>query len=281
MPRSPALAGLFAALLAAHAAAQAPAEGAPPQPVGPAGGVSSPAPAAPPPPGPGAAPPAPGPGAAPPPPAPSAPPPQFYPPALPPPLPPPDTARRGAHEHDGFFLRMGLGFAAMMTKTESTLGQATEGGDLSGGGGTLELLLGGTPAPGLVLGGGLIGHTFTEPDYEVDGTSTRLEDTELGLTYLALFGQLYFDPEGGAHVQALVAAAEESYRYPLAGTERESELSGVGVGLGAGYDLWIGDQWSLGPAARVSWATVKHDADGVVTRHKTTTFSLSLTATLH
>lgn len=176
---------------------------------------------------------------------------------------------------------MGLGFAAMMTKTESTLGQATEGGDLSGGGGTLELLLGGTPAPGLVLGGGLIGHTFTEPDYEVDGTSTRLEDTELGLTYLALFGQLYFNPEGGAHVQALVAAAEESYRYPLAGTERESELSGIGVGLGAGYDLWIGDQWSLGPAARVSWATVKHDADGVVTRHKTTTFSLSLTATLH
>ena len=266
MPRSRVLAGLFATLVSASAQGQAPAPPPPPPPP----------PAAPP----GEPPRPPSPAAPPASPAP-APPPQYYVPSLPPPEPPADTPSRGAHEHDGFFLRMGLGFASMVTKTESTLGQSTAGGDLTGGGGTLELLLGGTPARGFVLGGGLIGHTFRDPSYESGGSTTRLTDTELGLTYLALFGQLYFDAEGGAYVQALVAAAEETYRYPVAGEERESELSGFGIGLGVGYDFWIGEQWSLGPAARLSWAAVKHEADGVATRHKTTAFSLSLTATLH
>jgi hypothetical protein len=176
---------------------------------------------------------------------------------------------------------MGLGFASMVTKTESTLGQAETGGELSGSGGTIELLLGGTPVRGFVIGGGLVGHTFLEPSYEAGGRETRLADTELGLTFLALFTQLYFDAEGGAYVQALLGAAQETYRYQLSGDERESELSGFGLGLGAGYDFWVGSQWSLGPELRLSYASVKHDDEGRVTRHKTAALALSLTATLH
>lgn len=176
---------------------------------------------------------------------------------------------------------MGLGFASMVTKTEATLGQPESGGDLTGGGGTIELLLGGTPIPGFVIGGGLVGHTFLEPSYEAAGTAKRLANTELGLTFLALFTQLYFDAESGAYVQAMLAAAQESYRYQVAGDERESELSGFGLGLGAGYDFWVGKQWSIGPELRASYASVKHDDEGRVTRHKTTALALSLTATLH
>lgn len=203
------------------------------------------------------------------------------PPPPPPPLPPPDARNRGAHEHDGFFLRMGLGFSSMLTRTEGTLGQPRGGGDLSGGGGSLELLLGGTPARGFVLGGGLVGHTWMNPTYEAGGSSQRLDDTELGLSFLALFAQLYFDAEGGAYVQALVAAAEETYRYEVAGDKRETELGGGGFAIGGGYDFWVGEQWSLGPELRLSWASVKHDSEGAVTRHKTTALTLSFTATLH
>lgn len=213
-------------------------------------------------------------------PGPYAPAPSYYPPP-PPPLPPPDLQKRGVRQHDGFFLRMGLGFAGMLTKTEGTLGQAEPGGDLRGGGGTLELLLGGTPARGFVLGGGLVTHTFVRPTYQSGGASTRLDDTELGLTFVALFGQLYFDETGGAYLQALVAAAEEAYRYQAAGDQRETELGGVGLGVGGGWDFWVGDQWSLGPELRLCWAGVKHEDAGVVTRHDTTVLTLSFTATLH
>ncbi|GMV16806.1 MAG: autotransporter domain-containing protein [Polyangiaceae bacterium] len=212
-----------------------------------------------------------------------APAPGYYYPAAPPPppLPPPDARNRGAHEHDGFFLRMGLGFSSMLTKTEGTLGQTQAGGDLSGSGGALELLIGGTPARGFVLGGGLVAHTWMNPSYQVGGSSERLDDTELGLSFLALFAQLYFDAEGGAYVQALVAAAEETYRYEVAGDKRETELGGGGFAIGGGYDFWVGDQWSLGPELRLSWASVKHESEGAVTRHKTTALTLSFTATLH
>lgn len=208
-------------------------------------------------------------------------PPGYYAPPPPPPLPPPGAGKRGVHEHDGFFLRMGLGLSGMVTKTDNTLGQAAPGGDLTGGGGAIELLMGGTPARGFVLGGGLVGHTWDKPKYDVGGTSTELRDSKLGLTFLALFGQLYFDPEGGWYVQALIAAAEESYSYQVAGETRETELGGVGVAVGGGVDFWVGEQWSLGPALRLSYASLEHDAEGVVTRHRTTALTLSFTATLH
>jgi len=176
---------------------------------------------------------------------------------------------------------MGLGLSSMLTKTENTLGASEPGGDLSGSGGAIELLLGGTPARGFVIGGGLLGQSWARPAYAVGDRSTRLDDTELGLSFVALFAQLYFDAESGAWVQALVAAAEETYRYQVAGEQRETELSGVGVGVGGGWDFWVGEQWSIGPALRLSWANVKHETSSVVTRHRTTALTLSLTATLH
>ncbi|MFO0569911.1 MAG: hypothetical protein U0263_29965 [Polyangiaceae bacterium] len=240
---------------------------------------------------PGAAPPAPGPPPAPAP-GPPPPPPGPYPPPgvyvapypttePPPPLPPPSFVQPGIHEHDGFYLRMGLGVAGMTTKTTGTLGQTETGGDLSGGGGAIELLLGGTPAPGFVLGGGLVGLTFPSPTYEAGGSRNQLDGAELGVSLLAGFGQLYFDPKGGGYVQALVGAAQETYRYDEAGDTKEAELSGWGFGVGGGWDFWVGEQWSLGPELRFVYAAGRGEDQGQVTRHRTTAFSLSFTATLH
>jgi hypothetical protein len=176
---------------------------------------------------------------------------------------------------------MGLGFAPMVTKTSGTLGQPTPDGDLSGGGAMLEVLLGGTPARGFVLGGGLIAHGWTRPSYDADGAVTRLDDTELSLTFVALFAQLYFDATRGFYVQGLLGAAEETYKYEENGDTKEADLGGIGFGLGVGYDFWVGDQWSLGPELRFSHARVARDEESIETRHQTTTLSLSFTATLH
>lgn len=207
----------------------------------------------------------------------------YYYPTPPPPLPPPTAsgAKLGVHEHEGFFLRMGLGFSSMLTKTEGTLGQPDPGGDFSGNGGALELLLGGTPARGFVIGGGLVLHSWPEPSYDNGGTRTRLNGAQLGSSFLALFGQLYFDRTSGGYVQALVAGAEQTYRYEEAGETKEAGLSGFALALGGGYDFWVGEEWSLGPELRLSYARVEHEDAGVTTRHRTLALTLSFSATLH
>ena len=252
-------------------------------------GASAPGP---PPGAPGRAPSQPGspppPGYAPPPPGYAPPPPGYAPPPAgyyyPPPPPPPVSEQPDptAHLHDGFFLRMGLGAATMSTATENTLGAAGGDGTLRGTGTLGELLIGGTPAPGFVLGGALLSQTFRAPSYELDGATTTLDNSALSFTVLGLFGQLYFDPKSGGYLQAVAALASESFRWDAAGETKETdELGGLAVGLGGGWDFWVGNQWSLGPELRFLYASVKHDADTGTVRHHTSAVSLAFTATFH
>jgi hypothetical protein len=177
---------------------------------------------------------------------------------------------------------MGLGVATMATTTENTLGDATGEGTLRGGGTMIELLLGGTPAPGLVLGGGLLAHSFRDPTFEHDGTKTVLDSSKMDLSAVGMFGQWYFDPMAGGYIQALVAIASESFRWQEGGQSHQTdELSGLGLGLGGGWDFWVGNQWSLGPELRYVYAKVRHEADGKRVEHRTNALSLAFTATLH
>ncbi len=66
------------------------------------------------------------------------------------PAPPQEADEPGAHLHDGFYLRVALGGGWLGMRTDS----APEA-DVKGGGGSLDLLLGGTPIDGLVIGGGI------------------------------------------------------------------------------------------------------------------------------
>ena len=264
---------LLGVVLATSLPARAQSAGPAPPP-GAAPPSAPPGPAAPPPSPPPQYPGGPAPGYAPPPPG------YYYPPPPPPPV--PQAADTGAHLHDGFFLRMGLGAATMSTTTENTLGTAGGDGTLRGGGSVVELLIGGTPLPGFVLGGALIGHSFPRPSYELDGKKSTLDNSALSFTALGMFGQLYFDPKSGGYVQALAAFASESFRWSAAGETKETdELGGLAVGLGGGWDFWVGNQWSLGPELRFVYASVKHDADAGTVRHRTTAVSLAFTATLH
>jgi Autotransporter beta-domain len=250
----------------------------------------------------------------PPPPAPSAPsatpPPQGVPPSAPgpppagpgyyppppygygyePPPPQPQGPRPGVREHDGFFLRLGLGFSGLSGSANAgnpgagastTAGSALDG-TVKGGGAMIELLLGGTPAPGLVLGGGLIGYSFSKPTIDSSTGSRKLDNSQLSLSLLALFAQYYFDPRKGGYLQALVAVTEETFRYDVNGETVEAEpKDGVGFGLGGGWDFWVGEQWSLGPELRLLYANVRHVQDGVTSAHTPFVLSLGFTVTLH
>jgi hypothetical protein len=147
----------------------------------------------------------------------------------------------GAREHDGLYLRIGLGPG--YTIGSSSVGDASE----SGGGVAInsELALGGTVAPGLVVGGGTFPMVVPAPSYGgVDAGGHHLSAT-------GVFADYYFDPARGLHAQAallFVAGYRES-----AGAVGSGVGFGFGAMLGIGYEFWLGNQWSLGPLLRFTY----------------------------
>ncbi len=105
----------------------------------------------------------------------------------------------GVHEHDGFFLRLGLGFAYASASGERTLSSSniTTDAEIKGGGALFEFLVGGTPAPGLVIGGGLIGIALSDPDIELDRQNVDYDNATASLALIGPFINFYIDPMSG------------------------------------------------------------------------------------
>lgn len=140
---------------------------------------------------------------------------------------------------DGFFLRAGLGPAFALGTLSIPAGEQ----DSRGLGVGTELSLGGTVAPGLVLGGATFPMVVPSPSYDgVDAGGQHVSGT-------GPFVDWYPSARGGWHLRAglLLAAGY------LDGGERGSKVGvGYGATLGGGYDAFVGDEWSLGFVARAT-----------------------------
>jgi hypothetical protein len=179
------------------------------------------------------------------------------------PPPPPEPAENtSAYNHDGFFFRMGLGLAYGSANVD------IEGSDAErtarGFGLNVELLFGGTPAPGLVIGGGLIGYTFPNPTQEIDGEEVPSDfDITMNLSTIDFFVNYYPDPKSGLQIQALIgfgvfSAVDDdgdSLFQDTSGDEADNPTGPV-VGAGIGYEGFVGQQWSIGVMGRLVYAPV-------------------------
>lgn len=153
------------------------------------------------------------------------------------------------HNHDGFYLRLGIGVGyGRATRKGSYLGIDIDA-SYSGVGPAYELLIGGTPAAGFVVGGGFVGQDISDPKVELTlssgGSTLDEEDFEadgaLGIVVLGPFVDWYPDPQGGFHAGAMVG---------LGGIGLEESESGLGGALSVGYDIFFANQWSFGITAR-------------------------------
>lgn len=225
--------------------------------------------------------------------APPPPPPGYYgyPPAGEPP-PPPVTQPVGVHEHDGFFLRFGIGYSYLSSKIEVTepSGTGVEGSIKGSGVGIGLAMIGGTVAPGFVLGGALLGHGYSEPEMELKdaaGNTQEIDTSDETLTFsvIGLFAQYYFDPKDGGYLQALIGFGQLDDDDDDDENDSDERPSGAVFGIGGGYDFWVGEQWSLGPELRLMYAPLKYEESAFGTDVKidydTTVFSLMFTATHH
>jgi hypothetical protein len=124
-----------------------------------------------------------------------------------------------------------------------------------------ELAFGGTVGAGFVLGGGVYAANLVGGEMSVDVSSggdgpSSNADVEMGpFGVVGPFFDWYVNPEGGLHLQGAVGLATTSFVEPY-DDEDTVDLSGVGLMAGIGYESWVGDQWSMGAVARVTYASM-------------------------
>ncbi len=161
-------------------------------------------------------------------------------------------AESAPETHDGFFFRIGptLGPLSITGKADAGGPEATYSGFAIGS----ELLLGGTPADGLVLGGGLLYSQVSDPTYEFGNAEATLDGT-MFIVSTSFFAQYYFDPTKGAHVQAMIGYGGIDF-VSQDGQSGGNDPVGLNLAIGGGYDFWIGSEWSVGPFLRIQYASM-------------------------
>jgi hypothetical protein len=166
-----------------------------------------------------------------------------------------------ARNHNGFFLRLGLNVGPLILNEKISGGPLEFEADYSGIHSSFDLLIGGTPAPGFVIGGALISAATQNPTIEIGDSSTEGDGT-LIFAGIGVFANYYFDPQAGFHLQALLGfAAIDAVNSE--GQSSSNDPSGFMFGFGAGYDFWIGDEWSVGPFARIIYSPQSVEEGGV------------------
>ena len=202
--------------------------------------------------------------------------------------PPPDE---GARVHDGFYLRIGSGFGVFDERLASD--DLPSGSSIKarnrGIATTSDIAIGGTIAPGWVIGGGIYTVDLIASTLRSSGASLTEIPTELdpGLRKSSLIGPFvdwYPNVRGGFHAQAALGLATLTPRLFGHPATDDSEYLAVGGGLliGAGYEWWVADEWSIGVLTQFGARFLSGDDDGVTWSHVVTTSpNLSVTLTYH
>ncbi|MGZ3417155.1 MAG: autotransporter outer membrane beta-barrel domain-containing protein [Polyangiales bacterium] len=154
----------------------------------------------------------------------------------------------GARTHDGFYMRLGLGYGYMTTSVEVGPSEGT----IKKTGTAFQFSAGGTPIPGLVIAGTIFTHVQSSPDFEVGGQTLK-NDKSVFLLGLGPLVDFYPDPKGGFHVGgSLLYSTFNSINYTS---------TGFGIGAHAGYDLFFSNSWSVGPTVGLLYSKTSKDPE--------------------
>lgn len=104
---------------------------------------------------------------------------------------------RTSHRHDGFYLNYAIGGDSTTgAVTADPEPEGTPDSRVTGGGIASQILVGGTPAPGLVVGGGSYSVVLPRAVLKTDGT--RVSHDVVTLSSLGPFVAYYVDPRRGS-----------------------------------------------------------------------------------
>lgn len=178
------------------------------------------------------------------------------------------------NNHDGFFLRMLLGFGQTDLKEEMDYG-----GDLnmSGVGTEFRVQIGGCVAENLIFYGDLGGVVVITPKIEWAGSSTSIDNSSLSISEFGGGLTYYFMPQNiYVSFSALLPIATIEFNN----IKGESNM-GFGFFLSAGKEWWIAEQWGLGAALYGSYGSMKDKGDFADNAISTYSFGVAFSATLN
>ncbi len=155
---------------------------------------------------------------------------------------------RTFHMHEGFYLRASVGFgdyrASFSDGHRSNLDFGEHGHSMA-----LDFLLGGSPNPGLSIGGGLLLEPLFGADYDRHGYGAGSHGG-----FSALIGPFidgFPDATRGFHLGGLIGFAAQSFQNLNSGDASRTRAAGVGGAAWFGYDFWVASEWALGPQLRL------------------------------
>jgi hypothetical protein len=189
------------------------------------------------------------------------------------------AAASAPETHDGFFFQgnIGPGYLSTSPSVDGFDGDQKISGFGVGGG----LLFGGTPAPGLVIGGGTANVIALSPKWTVEGEEFETDgDISLNLSTLGVFGTFYPDPNAGLSLHLMLSYAVLSASNSD-GDDSDNNPSGVAVTAGVGYDFWVAPEWSIGVMGRFTYAALSYSEDEFEASYPTMAPALLATFTYH
>ena len=162
------------------------------------------------------------------------------------------SASNTAMAHGGLYARAGLGLGFYNVSFDASDDTGLEGLMVP-----VEVLLGGSLVPGLVVGGAVSFDYAPAPSGQAGGIELKVDISQF-LLALAPFVAWYPDPDGGWHVQARAAWGRLETSAQEASLDGE-DPSGVVVSAGGGYDVWVSDTLGIGGLVRLTYAPLAHE----------------------
>ncbi len=175
--------------------------------------------------------------------------------------------------HDGFYFRgaTGLGYF------KSSFSAPGLDGSYSGLAIAFDAWFGGSPIPGLVIGGGITTFDVPSPSFKL-GSQTQPLSRHAMLDIVGVFGDYYFDPTRGMHAEALLGYGVLGFADSN-GNSSTDDPSGLALGLGFGNDWWVSDEWSIGVLGRLIYAPLSLSVGNVSEKFSTITPAVMATFT--
>jgi hypothetical protein len=185
--------------------------------------------------------------------------------------------------HDRFYLRMSVGGGTMGTSGNFDPDNGATF-DTRGGCVALDIAIGGTPAPGFVIGGDYAFQEAFRPHLKFRSASISTDQDANANTVFGLFGAFvdwFPDPRGGFHLGGTLGFAILSIADDSGNVDNTVSEGGVGGAFRIGYDAWVSSQWSLGVLGQFVGGRVSADTHSVTERDSVASFSLLVTTLYH
>jgi hypothetical protein len=181
------------------------------------------------------------------------------------------------HKHDGFYFNGALGGGYTTGSVEADP-EPEGGGDsrLTGAAAAGQILLGGTPTRGLVVGGGMVNTVLFRGKVKTEGEV--VSKNLLSLTSLGPFVTYYVDAHKGFHIMGHLGLAAMNYKRE--DIDDKKVAIGYALTAGVGYDWWIAEQWSLGVLGRFQFAKTAANVKDPPDLPKTTIIYMPLSPAL-